>query len=56
MKITIKNDQDSPVYVTFENDADLNMDSGASLEIGIEPGAEIKVGTDKIETKNIQRP
>lgn len=56
MKITIKNDQDSPIYVSFENDADLNINPGSKAEIKIEDGAEIKLGNEKIETKNIERP
>ena len=56
MKITIMNDQDSPIYIKFENDADLNMDPNTTVEMDVVEGAELKVESDHIVTKNFKRP
>ena len=56
MKIVLKNDSDKPVYATFENGPDWNMNSKSEVDMKIEDGAEIKFGAGKIETKNIKRP
>jgi len=56
MKIVLKNDNDVPVRVTFENDADWNMNPKSEVEMKIEDGTEIKFGAEKIEMKNIKRP
>lgn len=56
MKITIENDQESPIYIKFENESDLNLDPAACAAIEVKDGAELYVKNDHIETKNIKRP
>jgi len=56
MKITVKNDHKSPVYITFEGDAELNINPGSSATIDVEEGSRLIIKDNHVDTSGVDRP
>jgi hypothetical protein len=56
MKMTLTNDTDRPIYMTFSDGGDYDMVPNKEIVFELREGSQLKMTGEYLETKNIDRP